>query len=324
MIDYNPLYTVLKKQQHDDWADELKKIIPRRINQNIHGDLTRWIKIINSLPHIPDGKVDFTQKDVRVNSTKPIEQAVKQELRQKLMELHPWRKGPFDIFGIKIDAEWRSDKKWRRLEEKISPLKDRAILDIGCGNGYYGWRMLGAGAKLVIGVEPFLKNVFQYMALNKYLEPNPFYVLPLGIDDLPQNLEMFDTVFSMGVFYHRRSPFDHLFQLKSFLKSDGELVLETLVVDGQDGEVLVPEGRYAKMRNVWFLPSVPTLQAWLKRAGFRNISCIDISVTTTDEQRQTEWMTFESLPDFLDPQNQNLTIEGLPAPRRVIFTAIKP
>jgi len=324
MIDYNPLYSELERLQASDWADALKKIIPQRFDQNTHGDLAHWLKIVDSLPVITGGQIDFNQKDVRISPPFPLDSKLLQELRQKLLDLHPWRKGPFNIHGIEIDAEWRSDQKWRRLQDKITSFKDRVVLDIGCGNGYYGWRMLGGGAKLVIGIEPFIKNVVQYMALNKYLGPKPFYVLPLGIDDLPQNLDIFDTIFSMGVFYHRRSPFDHLFQLKSFLKSGGELVFETLVIDGNEGNTLVPEGRYAKMRNVWFLPSVPTLQAWLKRAGFRDISCINISPTTVEEQRQTEWMHFESLSDFLDPQNPNLTIEGLPAPKRAIFTAKKP
>jgi tRNA (mo5U34)-methyltransferase len=35
-------------------------------------------------------------------------------------------------------------------------------------------------------------------------------------------------------------------------------------------------------------------------------------------------MRFQSLPDFLDPNNPELTLEGLPAPRRAIFLAESP
>jgi tRNA (mo5U34)-methyltransferase len=35
-------------------------------------------------------------------------------------------------------------------------------------------------------------------------------------------------------------------------------------------------------------------------------------------------MRFESLADFIDPNNGSKTIEGHPAPLRAIFTAIKP
>ncbi|PMC22346.1 tRNA 5-methoxyuridine(34)/uridine 5-oxyacetic acid(34) synthase CmoB, partial [Klebsiella aerogenes] len=44
----------------------------------------------------------------------------------------------------------------------------------------------------------------------------------------------------MGVLYHRRSPLDHLWQLKDQLAPGGELVLETLVIEGDENTVLVP------------------------------------------------------------------------------------
>ena len=93
------------------------------------------------------------------------------------------------------------------------------------------------------------------------------------------------------------------------------------MIDGKKGEVLVPERRYSKMNNVWFLPSCLTLESWLKRSGLKNIRLIDINQTSTEEQRRTEWMVFESLADFLDPKDNNKTIEGYPAPKRAIFLA---
>ncbi|MCU7797779.1 MAG: tRNA 5-methoxyuridine(34)/uridine 5-oxyacetic acid(34) synthase CmoB, partial [Candidatus Thiodiazotropha sp. (ex Myrtea spinifera)] len=140
-------------------------------------------------------------------------------------------------------------------------------------------------------------------------------------EDIPPNLQAFDTVFSMGVFYHRRSPFSHLSELKGCLRKGGELVLETLVIEGGPGEVLVPEGRYAKMRNVWFIPSPATLISWLSRAGFGDVRLIDVTTTSVEEQRATEWMRFESLADYLDPSQPAQTVEGHPAPRRAIIVA---
>ena len=131
----------------------------------------------------------------------------------------------------------------------------------------------------------------------------------------------FDTVFSMGVLYHRRSPLDHLEQLRSQLRKGGELVLETLIVDGPINHVLVPPNRYAMMNNVWFIPSVPTLNVWLKKIGFHKIRCVDVTKTSTQEQRTTNWMPYNSLSDFLDPTNRNKTIEGHPAPTRATFIA---
>jgi tRNA (mo5U34)-methyltransferase len=143
----------------------------------------------------------------------------------------------------------------------------------------------------------------------------------VGIEQLPEGLQAFDTVFSMGVFYHRRAPMDHLRELKDCLRPGGQLVLETLVIEGELGEVLVPEGRYAKMRNVWFLPSPDTMLSWLRKCGFANQRMVDFTPTTVEEQRPTEWMTFESLPDFLDPADHSRTIEGHPGPIRAVFLA---
>ncbi len=184
--------------------------------------------------------------------------------------------------------------------------------------------MRGAGAELVIGIDPTLVFNIQYQAIARYLPDEPVYVLPLGIDDVPSDLRAFDTVFSMGILYHRRSPIDHLYELRDCLVKGGELVLETLVIDGEQGEVLLPEDRYAQMRNVWFIPTVATLELWLRRTGYKNIRLIDVNNTSVDEQRASEWMHFNSLTNFLDPTDHSKTIEGYPAPRRATIVATAP
>jgi tRNA (mo5U34)-methyltransferase len=245
-------------------------------------------------------------------------------IHQALLELHPWRKGPYEICGIALDTEWRSDLKWDRVTPHIAPLKNRIVLDVGCGNGYHLWRIAGEGASLTIGIDPTQLFNVQFEAMRHFIGRQfPVHLFPLGIEQLPENLMAFDTVFSMGVFYHRQSPFAHLHELKGALRKGGELVFETLVIEGGKGEVLVPENRYAKMRNVWFIPTTMTLKSWLKRAGFSDIELVDVSRTTVQEQRSTEWMRFESLKDYLNPDDQSLTVEGYPAPRRAIFVAQK-
>jgi tRNA (mo5U34)-methyltransferase len=78
------------------------------------------------------------------------------------------------------------------------------------------------------------------------------------------------------------------------------------------------------MKNVWFLPSASELQKWLQRCGFVDTRIVDISITTSQEQRTTDWMQFESLSESLDQNNTAMTVEGLPAPRRAFFLATKP
>ena len=304
------------------WANQLHDQIDAGLNPKRYGDLPRWQQALSALPELTSRTIDMNTS--RVGAHGDITPQQGEQLREALMGLHPWRKGPFELFGVHIDTEWRSDWKWERLKDHIAPLAGRTVLDVGCGSGYHCWRMRGAGAELVVGIDPTPLFVVQYFALQHYLQDPSVAVLPMGIEALPEKLAAFDTVFSMGILYHRRSPFDHLIQLREALVSGGELVLETLIIDGQLGECLVPESRYSKMGNVWFLPSTATLESWLSKAGFKNIRVVDVAQTTTDEQRRTEWMRFHSLAEFLDPDNPQLTAEGHPAPKRAVLLAEKP
>jgi len=329
MIDYQPLYNALIDAKAEAWANILPEQLEQGFDQSKHGTLAQWQALVDSMPELPTAHRVLDADTVQIGTTDDLaDDSVDTDcsgefihLEKQLKSLQPWRKGPYNLFGIHIDTEWRSDWKWNRLKDHIAPLEHRLVLDVGCGNGYHCWRMLGAGAKTVIGIDPMMLNVMQFQLIRKLYGEAPVYDLPMGIEEMPSDLKAFDTVFSMGVLYHRRSPIEHLMELRDCLRSGGELVLETLVIDGGLGQVLLPEDRYARMRNVWFLPSCDTLISWLKRCGFKNIRVVDVTVTSTEEQRTTEWMRFHSLKDFLDAENPQLTCEGLPAPKRAIVIA---
>ncbi len=320
MLDYDALFQTLNESGIGNWRGQLEPLLRQRLSSEGHGDFEAWQQALVQLPEYSSGDYDLTSAVVRTGGT-DLTPNGKRQLRESLLRLSPWRKGPFDIHGIAIDTEWRCDLKWQRLSEKITSLEGRNVLDVGCGSGYYAWRMRGAGASFVLGVDPMLLYVMQFLALRHFIGAEPVFVLPLQFEELPPAARGFDSVFSMGVLYHQRSPFDHLKQLQSTLRSEGELILETLVLPGEAAACRVPEDRYARMRNVWFLPTVTELGNWLRRTGFTNVRCIDVSKTTPEEQRSTEWMSFESLQESLDPDNPDLTVEGWPAPQRAIFVA---
>jgi len=305
----HPFHNELMKLHKKGWKKILK-----------HGDLDRWSSGFHTLPNVTPAAVDLNADSIRIGSPEECSESGP-EIEAALKKMHPWRKGPFDIFGVHIDTEWHSDWKWNRIKDHISPLAGRTILDVGCGSGYHMWRMLGAGAKQVIGIDPTPLFSMHFATVKRYQPDANAFILPVGIDDMPEEMGCFDSVFSMGILYHRRSPLDHLIQLKELLHPGGELVLETLIIEGDEHACLIPDGRYAKMRNVFFIPSVKMLEIWLKRCGFNDIRCVDINTTTLEEQHSTEWMTFESLPDFLDPSDISKTVEGYPAPVRATLTA---
>lgn len=323
MLDYSELYKALEKTDAAAWLDTLEQSVDKAFNAPRHGELDNWLTMLDNLPEITPSSVDLLS-EVRVGSSNDTTQQVRDELERQLRTLMPWRKGPFSIFGLDINTEWHSDWKWDRVQPHISSLQGKHVLDIGCGNGYYALRSYGQGAELVVGIDPGQKYIMQFYAIKKYIGKIPVHLLPLGIEDVPASLKAFDTVFSMGVLYHRRSPLDHLIELRDCLKPGGELVLETLVIEGDVHSVLLPEGRYQQMRNVWFLPSCDALVLWLQRCGYQNVRVVDLSKTTTDEQRATDWMTFDSLEKFLDPDDPTKTIEGYPGPMRAVVLANAP
>ncbi|ADC61684.1 tRNA 5-methoxyuridine(34)/uridine 5-oxyacetic acid(34) synthase CmoB [Allochromatium vinosum] len=316
---FRPFLEHLTQTRLAPWAEPLSDAVRERLGPRAHGDLARWEASLAALPELPPGRIALDQSGVGLHSDQPLPPEIASRLRATLMELHPWRKGPFRLHDLHIDTEWRSDWKWDRLADAIDPLDGRLVLDVGCGNGYHAWRMLGAGARLVMGIDPTQVFLCQFLAINRYLVRDQLAVLPLGIEDLPSGLTGFDTVFSMGVLYHRRSPIDHLADLRALLRPGGQLVLETLVLEGEAQQVLVPPDRYAGMRNVWFIPSVEALAVWMGRVGFKDIAVVDVSRTTIEEQRPTDWMRFQSLPDHLDPTDPSRTIEGHPTPVRSIL-----
>ncbi|MFC3193650.1 tRNA 5-methoxyuridine(34)/uridine 5-oxyacetic acid(34) synthase CmoB [Marinicella sediminis] len=301
----------------EEQAAVIRSVTEQVIANINQGDLPRWQDAHQSLPDLSPATVDPDQGPLTVRFSRPLSVEQQHNLEAGLRALHPWRKGPFKLAECFVDAEWRSDFKWNRLANALPDLNHKTVLDVGCGNGYYLMKMAALNPGLLLGIEPGLLHNVQFWSVEKYANTGA-HILPLKIQDLPQHMACFDVVLSMGVLYHRKSPIAHIEHLRSLLPRGGTLILETLIIDGDEQTCLVPQGRYAQMRNVWFLPSVAMLTNWLAKLGMRHIEVIDVSLTTTAEQRSTDWMRFHSLPQFLTADEQH-TVEGHPPPKRVLI-----
>ena len=320
-INLEVFFEFTKNSNLEQFHPQLRHVLQQHYELKNHGRSIEWDRALESMPQIECADYSFTDDSVCI--VKPEHLALdSMEYKQHLKAFMPWRKGPWSLLGVEIQTEWHSDWKWQRIEPHISPLEGRQVLDIGTGNGYFLFRMLGAGASLALGIDPTRIFLYQFHAAQRLLPANGAYLLPLRSEHLPA-FGCFDTVFCLGVLYHRRSPIDHIQELMSYLRPGGELVLETLVVPGDINTILVPPERYAKMANVWFLPSTEALENMLRKVGLENVRTVDVSQTTTAEQRATEWMTFHSLADFLDPNDPSRSIEGHPAPLRATLVATK-
>lgn len=306
-----------------DDIDQLETISKARADYLAESDAKGKLLsgIVREYSSLKASFTDFTSPAVKIGMPDEIDDTLRARLRESMLSMWPWRKGPFEVFGIDIDCEWRSDLKWDRVIGHLKPLKNRHILDIGSSNGYYMFRMLEHNPAMVMGIDPYTNFYYQFMMLNSMAGIKNIFTLPLRFEDTVSLSKKFNTIFCMGILYHRKSPIEFLSQIKKMLTADGELVLETLIIEGESHTALIPEERYAKMPNVYFIPAVPVLITWLKSAGFRNIRCVDISPTTIKEQRKTEWIQTETLADFLDPEDSSKTIEGYPAPVRAVIIA---
>ena len=323
MIEFGNFYQLIAKNHLSHWLETLPAQIATWQRDQQHGLLKQWSNAVEFLPELTPHRLDLLHS-VTAESEEPLPAGQINRIETLMRNLMPWRKGPFSLYGVNINTEWRSDWKWDRVLPHLSDLTGRTILDVGCGSGYHMWRMIGAGAHLAVGIDPMQLFLCQFEAVRKLLgNDQRAHLLPLGIEQLPA-LKAFDTVFSMGVLYHRRSPLEHLWQLKDQLVSGGALVLETLVIEGDEHAVLVPDDRYAQMRNVYFIPSALALKNWLEKCGFVDVRIADVCVTSVEEQRRTDWMITESLEQFLDPDDHSKTIEGYPAPMRAVLIATKP
>lgn len=296
---------------------------------NLDGRYQDWKNLLHSLSSIP---AQWQVIDGVVHVGAVSDHA--SQITQALEALVPWRKGPWCVAGVPIDSEWRSDWKWNRLGGHVD-LSDRRVLDVGAGNGYFGWRMLEAGAQSVTACDPTALFVMQHQLLSR-LAGEPRHVMwACRLEELPLTLDDFDVVFSMGVLSHRRyieaHHVMHLGLLYRKLLPGGDLILETLVVPDEATEqqpngdrVLVPTDRYARMKNVYALPSMDTLAQWLTQSGFVEVECLDLTPTTPKEQRATRWMPYQSLVDGLSAEDATRTIEGHPAPMRAMMLAKRP
>ncbi len=301
-------------------AASLEELAARKFVMEKPGDAPKWESALQTLHALA---LDRVAPDLARAMPRLGPHCLPAQLKQieiALREFCPWRKGPFEVCGLALDAEWRSNLKFDRLRAHVD-FNGQRVLDVGSGNGYTCLRALGAGASLALGVDPTWLFVAQFAALKRFMLPVPADVLPFALEELPEDLGPFDCVLSLGVLYHRRVPLDHLRALRKFIAKSGKLVLETLIVEGPEGYSLKPEARYAGMRNVWELPTSATLLRWLNCAGYRNVRLLDVSPTTLLEQRSTRWSSQHSLINVLDPTDPLKTIEGHPAPRRALLVA---
>lgn len=273
------------------------------------------IEKISSLPKL-QALASF-EEVIKISFPLPLLTQDRQKIIETAYALKPWRKGPFCIDSLLIDSEWQSFIKWNLIAPHLC-LENKDIADIGCNNGYYMFRMLPHSPKSITGFDPYALFKCQFDFINHFVQ-SPIAFELLGVQDLLSYPKKFDVILCMGVLYHRTDPISTLKTLAKALNPQGEVILDTLILDSKEEIALCPSKSYAKMSNAYFIPSPSALQGWCERAGFISFECFAKVPTNTNEQRKTEWIDTMSLENFLDPHNSHKTIEGYQAPLRAYF-----
>lgn len=263
---------------------------------------------------VQDGSITFRGKYAS-NEQIPLIEALARELI-------PWRKGPFTLGELALDAEWRSDIKWDRLAPDLPDFQGQTVADVGCNNGYYLYRIAAAGAAQVIGFDPTLKYWLQYRLLARHAPQNlPIEFLPLGWQFLGGFPAAFDTIFLMGINYHEPEPLNLFHACLHALKPGGLLVCESVVVPGDAELEIFPAGKYAGIGGVYSIPTARALVSQLALCGFQDIRIQHNVLLTSAEQRRAEFSPQQSLADALD--ENGFSKEGYPLPHRAAISAFR-
>lgn len=285
--------------------------------------IERYRSLYESVRHFQAQHVDLSGDVVCLGLADEISPDDHRLVLETMRSFMPWRKGPYNVFGIDIDAEWRSERKWNRVLPVLPDLRDKLVADIGCNNGYYMFRMADHKPRLVVGFEPYLQHYYAFKALNSFAGLENLVIEPFGVEHAALYRNGFDVVFLMGILYHRISPIEVLRDILAAMRPGGSLIVESQGIPGDDPVALFPESRYAKVPGTYFVPTVVCLRNWLVRTGFVDVEVFCSHPMSGVEQRRTEWMAFESYEDFIDDRDPSLTVEGYPAPIRVYVKGIK-
>jgi len=291
--------------------------------KQIREDRKKWMTWKNIAPlRAAIESLDDVESQVTLGDTVTVIGDLNQEkIYETAKLLMPWRKGPFQVGDTFIDSEWKSYVKYNLLRPHFN-LKDKRVADIGCNNGYYMFRMLEDSPALLVGFDPSPLYKTQFDFIEHFAKSGIVYDL-LGVEHLEFYEEKFDTIFCLGVLYHRSDPVAMLKSLYKGLDTKGEVILDTFYIDGDEEMALCPESSYSKIPNIYFVPTIKALKNWCLRAGFTAFEVLETNVTDENEQRKTEWIEGQSLEDFLDENDKSKTVEGYPAPQRVYVRLLK-
>ena len=106
MIDYENFFTHFGDTKLQDYFPDFKNKIDSAFK---HGDVLGWESVLNRLPDIKPSLIDLNKGTINIGQAHDCDEDERDLLKNELMKFHPWRKGPYNLFGIK-DENVSSDR----------------------------------------------------------------------------------------------------------------------------------------------------------------------------------------------------------------------
>ena len=268
------------------------------------------------------GVIEINLSSIKLNSVNTFTELAQAKINKIIEQLTPWRLGDYLIFNNLIKSEWNCDFRWKLIDKYIPFLNNKKVADIGANNGYFSFRLLEFNPSQLLCFEPNDLYNLQLYFIASLLKNNSIKIIKNGVENLINYDSSFDFILFMGVLYHRENPIETLKNIYFALKANGVAIVESICIEGDSDLVLFPYKSYAKMKNIWYIPSESVLKYWCEIAGFRYIQKIFNYYVTEDHQKKSEHSPNESLSDFLSEDGLK-TVEGYPPPYKVGYLCKK-
>lgn len=209
-----------------------------------------------------------------------------------------WQQSRLDSFGLPQD------------------LSGKRVLDIGPWDGYFTFEMERRGAQ-VTGLDYVDLDTFR--RLRTALNSQANYIRRAIYEMDHRELGQFDYVLCLGVLYHLKYPIEGLERVCAITTDTA--IIDSFVIDGEEwlrGErdtalraEFYERDELAGQLDNWWGPSVTTMGAWIRAAGFAEAELLRVSPKAATFAARRNWahLPADELPalellDVLHHQNR--------------------